>query len=112
MYYTGLLQLLKGTTFQSLQAISCSLTLKPRKPTALCAPSCALIAVQLHAWSFANGGELISQPRCAGSMSAPAGVKRALKAAREALAAKEYKEALQHCKAALKEDRSCYEAYV
>ncbi len=46
------------------------------------------------------------------AMSALSGVKRSVKAAREALAAKEYKDALQHCKAALKEDRSCYEAYV
>lgn len=39
-------------------------------------------------------------------------LKRALKSARECLAAKEYRDALQHCKAALKEDRSCYEAYL
>lgn len=40
------------------------------------------------------------------------GVKKALKAARECLAKKEYKEALQHCKEALAEDRNSYDAYV
>eukprot|EP00878_Enallax_costatus_P006021 GHUV01006316.1.p1 GENE.GHUV01006316.1~~GHUV01006316.1.p1 ORF type:complete len:690 (+),score=196.02 GHUV01006316.1:93-2072(+) len=38
--------------------------------------------------------------------------KKHLKQARECLAAKDYKEAIQNSKAALKEDRSCYEAYV
>jgi hypothetical protein len=39
-------------------------------------------------------------------------LRKALKSAREAIVAKEYREALQHCKQALKEDPSCYEAYV
>lgn len=39
-------------------------------------------------------------------------VKASLKAARDCLGRKEYKEALVHCKEALAEDRSCYEAYV
>lgn len=38
--------------------------------------------------------------------------RRELRAARDALAAKEWKDALGHCKAVLREDRSCYEAYV
>jgi superkiller protein 3 len=40
------------------------------------------------------------------------GVKKALRSAREALTQKEYREALQHCKAALSEDKKCYEAYL
>lgn len=39
-------------------------------------------------------------------------VKRLLRSARECLGRKEYREALQHCKEALAEDKSCYEAYV
>ncbi|KAF6252995.1 hypothetical protein COO60DRAFT_1704042 [Scenedesmus sp. NREL 46B-D3] len=35
-----------------------------------------------------------------------------LKKAREALAAKEWRDVLSHCKSVLKEDRACYEAYV
>ena len=38
--------------------------------------------------------------------------RESLRGAREALAAQQWRDALQHCKAALKEDRSCYEAYV
>jgi chromosome condensin MukBEF complex kleisin-like MukF subunit len=38
--------------------------------------------------------------------------KAKLKKAREALAAKEWRDVLSHCKAVLKEDRACYEAYV
>lgn len=40
------------------------------------------------------------------------GIRASLKAAREALGAKDYKGALLHCKAALKEDKNCYEAYL
>lgn len=40
------------------------------------------------------------------------GVKRALRAAREALAAKNYDAAIAECKAALREDASCFEAYL
>ena len=39
-------------------------------------------------------------------------IKKSLKAARESLAAKNYEEVVQHCKAALKEDSKCYEAFV
>lgn len=39
-------------------------------------------------------------------------VRDALRAAREALKAEEWNEALQHCKVAIKADKSCYEAYV
>lgn len=46
---------------------------------------------------------------CRSGMS---GAKDALKLARAALAAKEYKEALGHCKTALKADRNSYEAYL
>ena len=38
--------------------------------------------------------------------------KKFLKAARECLAKKEYRDALQHCKAAIKEDKNCYEAFL
>ena len=38
--------------------------------------------------------------------------RESLRGAREALAAQQWRDALQHCKAALKEDRSSYEAYV
>jgi hypothetical protein len=38
--------------------------------------------------------------------------RKSLKAARDALAAKQYEEVIQHCKAALKEDNKCYEAFV
>ncbi len=38
--------------------------------------------------------------------------KKLLKAARECLATKEFKDALKHCKAAIKEDRACYEAFL
>lgn len=41
-----------------------------------------------------------------------AAVRKLLKAAREAFAAQDYKEVLQQCKAAIKEDRRCYEAFV
>jgi hypothetical protein len=40
------------------------------------------------------------------------GPRKALKAARDCLAAKDYEEVIQHCKAALKEDSKCYEAFV
>jgi hypothetical protein len=39
-------------------------------------------------------------------------LKKALKAARESLAANDYAAVLQHCKAALVVDKACYEAYV
>jgi hypothetical protein len=39
-------------------------------------------------------------------------VKRLLRSARECLGRKEYREALQHCKEALTEDKSCYEAFM
>jgi len=39
-------------------------------------------------------------------------LKVSLKAAKEDLFRKEYKSALQHCKAALKIDNSSYEAYL
>ena len=39
-------------------------------------------------------------------------LKVSLKAAKEDLARKEYKSALQHCKAALKADSTSYEAYL
>ncbi len=39
-------------------------------------------------------------------------LKASLKAARDAIAAGEYREALQHCKAALKIDKTSYEAYL
>ncbi|GIL65159.1 hypothetical protein Vafri_18951, partial [Volvox africanus] len=39
-------------------------------------------------------------------------VKRLLRNARECLGRREYKDALQHCKEALAEDKSCYEAYI
>lgn len=38
--------------------------------------------------------------------------KKHLKQARECLAEKNYNEVIQNCKVVLKEDRSCYEAYV
>ena len=38
--------------------------------------------------------------------------KAALKSAKEALASKDYRGALTHCKAVLAEDKACYEAYV
>lgn len=38
--------------------------------------------------------------------------KKLLKAAKECLVKKEYREALQHCKAAIKEDRGCFEAFL
>ncbi len=38
--------------------------------------------------------------------------KQALRAARDSLASKEYRSAIQSCKGVLKEDRSCYEAYL
>jgi hypothetical protein len=41
-----------------------------------------------------------------------AAVKRALRAAREALGAKDYHEAIAACKGALKEDARCFEAYL
>lgn len=40
------------------------------------------------------------------------GARKSLKAARDCLAAKSFEEAIQHCKAALKEDSKCYEAFV
>ncbi len=40
------------------------------------------------------------------------GLKASLRQAKECLAKGEHKEALQHCKAALKADKSSYEAYV
>lgn len=42
----------------------------------------------------------------------PSRKKQLLKQARECLGKKEYQEALEHCKALLKEDKECYEAYV
>jgi hypothetical protein len=39
-------------------------------------------------------------------------LRKALRQAREALARAEWREALTHCKAALAEDKSCYDAYV
>ena len=39
-------------------------------------------------------------------------LKRLLRAAREALGKKEWRQALVTCKEALEVDRSCYEAYV
>ncbi|KAG2492147.1 hypothetical protein HYH03_009638 [Edaphochlamys debaryana] len=41
-----------------------------------------------------------------------ASVKKLLRSARECLGRREYREALQHCKEALAEDKSCYEAYI
>lgn len=38
--------------------------------------------------------------------------KQALKAAAAALSAKDFKQALTHCKQALQADTNCYEAYV
>lgn len=40
------------------------------------------------------------------------GVKASLKAAHECITAGEYKEALQHCKAALKADKASYDAFL
>lgn len=45
-------------------------------------------------------------------MSASGGKKSLLKAAKEALAAKSYRDALTHCKAVLAEDKGCYDAFV
>ncbi|EFJ47709.1 hypothetical protein VOLCADRAFT_91745 [Volvox carteri f. nagariensis] len=39
-------------------------------------------------------------------------MKRLLRNARECLGRREYRDALQHCKEALAEDKSCYEAYI
>jgi len=39
-------------------------------------------------------------------------LKKALRSAREALGRGEHREALAHCKAALAEDKACYDAYV
>jgi hypothetical protein len=38
--------------------------------------------------------------------------KRALRAAREHLAAQQYREAIAECKAALQQDAACFDAYV
>lgn len=40
------------------------------------------------------------------------GVKRALRAAREALAAKSYDDAIRECRAAIEQDAACFEAYL
>jgi hypothetical protein len=40
------------------------------------------------------------------------GAKKALKAARDCLGAKNYEEVIQHCKEVLKEDARSYEAFV
>ncbi len=39
-------------------------------------------------------------------------IKASIKEAREAIGAKRYRDALVACKAALAEDKGCYEAYV
>lgn len=39
-------------------------------------------------------------------------IKKTLRLARDCLAAKQYEEAIQHCKAVLKEDSKSYEACV
>lgn len=58
--------------------------------------------------SSANS-DVVASPLAAAAMPA---ARKALKAARDCLAAKDYEEAIQHCKAALKEDSKCYEAFV
>lgn len=39
-------------------------------------------------------------------------IKKELRSAKECMVAKDFRQALSHCKAALSQDKDCYDAYV